>query len=186
MRAKALVVAALFLMAAVPAHAKNWQIDYAHSKLGFIGDQNGEKFSGRFRKFDAHISFDPDHLDESKISVTVDTASATTGDDEWDSYLPQDSWFDVAVFPAARFVATKFHQTAKNAYEAEGSLTIKGVTRDLTLPFTLTQEGDHWRAHGHIALMRNDFSIGSGSFADPAYVKNAVEVVVDLAARPMP
>jgi len=167
------------------AQAKDWQIDYAHSKLGFIGDQNGAKFEGGFKKFDAQVSFDPDHLDAGKISVSVDLASATTGDDERDSYLPQDAWFHVSAFPAAQFTASKFRKTGVNAYEADGTLTLKGITKNLTLPFTLTPEGDHWRAQGRVTLMRTDFSIGQGSFANESYVKHAVDVVIDLAAKPI-
>lgn len=170
----------------MPAQAKDWQVDYAHSKLGFIGDQNGAKFEGAFKKFDAQISFDPEHPDTGKISVTVDLASATTGDDERDSYLPQDAWFHVAAFPTAQFTASKFRKTGANAYEADGALTLKGVTKNLTLPFTLTQEGDHWRAQGRVTLMRTDFAVGQGSFANENYVKHAVDVVVDLAAKLVP
>ncbi|MGB9152166.1 MAG: YceI family protein [Alphaproteobacteria bacterium] len=185
MRKLLLALAALIISFAL-AQAKDWQIDTAQSKLGFVGDQNGEKFQGGFKKFDAQISFDPDHPDSGKITVTVDIASITTGDDERDAYLPQDGWFHTSVFPTAQFVATTFRKTGENAFEADGALTLKGMTRKLTLPFTLVPETDHWRARGHVILMRNDFSIGTGNFAGEAYVKHEVEVVIDLAAKPVP
>ena len=179
-----LLALALILACSATAHAKDWQIDYAHSKLGFTGDQNGQKFQGGFKKFDAQISFVPDHLDSGKIAVTVDISSIGTGDEDRDSYLPQKEWFFQSTFPTAQFTATTFRKTGPNAYEAAGNLAIKGISHPLTLPFTLTPEGDHWRAQGHITLMRNDFSIGTGSFANESYVKNGVDVTVDLAAKP--
>lgn len=183
---KKFLLAAVLAMLALPAQAKDWQVDYAHSRLGFTGDQSGAKFDGAFKKFTAQISFDPAHPEAGNISVTVDTASAVTGDSDRDSYLPQDAWFKTRMFPAATFTATKFRRTGDNAYEAAGALTLKGITRDLAVPFTLTPEGDHWRAQGHVVLMRNDFSIGEGSFASEAYVRHAVDVSFDLAAKPRP
>jgi polyisoprenoid-binding protein YceI len=167
-----------------PVQAKDWMVDYPHSKLTFIAEQSGQKFQGGFKKFDAQISFDPTHPDTGKIVVNVNIGTIATGDDERDSYLPQKEWFFQSSFPTAQFIATQFRKLGENTFEADGTLTIKGVSRPLKLPFTLVSEGAQWRAQGHITLMRNDFSIGTGSFANESYVKNAVEVTMDLLAKP--
>jgi polyisoprenoid-binding protein YceI len=179
----------LFLFAfAFPgaASAADWQIDPAHSKLGFTGTQNGEKFDGGFKKFDAQISLDPDHPETGHIAVTVDMTTAYAGSDDRDQMLPQAAWFDSKKFPQAHFVSTAIRKTGNARYEADATLTIKGITRNVLLPFTLAPEGDHWRAQGTTQLIRSDFQIGQGSFSSEAYVKHAVDVAIDLAAKPLP
>jgi polyisoprenoid-binding protein YceI len=178
------LLAALTNAAQADAPPPQWQIDAAHSKLGFVGEQNGVKFEGGFKKFTAQITLDPDHPETGKIAVTVDIASATAGSADRDSMLPEKDWFDTAKFPQAQFVSTAIRKTGPWKYEADATLTIKGLSKNVTLPFTLTREGDHWHALGRVGLMRNDFAIGQGSYASEDYVKRAVDVVVDLEARP--
>jgi len=178
------LIAAAFAGLGGGAEAKPWLIDYQHSRLGFTGMQESSVFEGSFKNFKADVDFDPDHPDKGKISATINIASATTGDGQRDGMLPQADWFDAAKFPQAQFVSTKIRATGVNSYEAQGTLTIKGVSKTVTLPFTLTKEGDHWRAHGKTTLVRTDFRIGEGQWADNKTVKLAVEVTVDLTARP--
>jgi polyisoprenoid-binding protein YceI len=180
---KIALILAFFAALTGAAQAKDWQVDYAHSKLGFTGEQSGEKFDGGFKKFDAQIHFDPDYPEAGKIIVNVAIASAYAGSADRDSMLPQKDWFDSGAFPQAQFVTTSIRKTAPLHYEASATLTVKGVTRDVLLPFTLAPEGDHWRAQGDVALMRSDFGVGQGMFADESYVKHAVDVTIDIVAR---
>ncbi|MDE1900035.1 MAG: YceI family protein [Alphaproteobacteria bacterium] len=204
---KPLLATAAFLALAVPAYAaskpapapvsaatapaaadyaREWQIDPLHSTLTFTGTQSGQSFSGGFQKFTAHVLLNPDHPETGKITVDVDPASAYAGSDDRDSMLPGKDWFDVAHFPQAQFVSTAIHQVGPGQYQADATLTIKGISRNVTLPFTLKKEGDHWRAQGHVVLSRDAFGIGLGMFANENYVKNAVDVAVDLSAKPAP
>jgi polyisoprenoid-binding protein YceI len=177
----------IFLVAlCASAQAKDWQIDPAHSMLTFTGDQNGEKFSGGFKKFTAQISLDPDHPETGKISVSVDTGSAFAGSSDRDELLPQKEWFDVGAFPQAQFTSTSIRKISEASYEATGTLSIKGISKNLVLPFTLAPEGPYWHATGHILVMRSDFGVGLGMFKGENYVKNAVDVAIDLMARPNP
>ncbi len=166
------------------AHASDWQVDPAHSMLTFTGDQNGEKFSGGFKKFTAQISLDPAHPETGKISVTVDTSTAFAGSSDRDELLPQKEWFDVGVFPQAQFTSTTIRKISEGSYEAAGTLSIKGISKNVTLPFTLAPEGPYWHAVGHVLLMRNDFDVGLGMFKGENYVKNGVDLGFDLMARP--
>ena len=165
------------------AQAKDWHVDYAHSRLSFVGDQNGEKFTGGFKKFEAKIALDPDHVEMGSISVIVDTASAYAGSPDRDQMLPQKDWFDTSKFPQAQFVSTSLRKIGADQYEAAATLTIKGITHAVTLPFTLVPEGEHWRAQGHVLLVRSDFAVGQGQFAGETYVKLPVDVRIDLVAN---
>jgi polyisoprenoid-binding protein YceI len=177
---------ALLLLYAPMAMAKTWVIDYANSHLGFTGKQNAATFDGTFKKFTATIDFDPDHPETGKIAATIDMTSATTGNSTRDGTLPGPDWFDTRHFPAAQFASSHIVRTGANSYEAQGTLTIKGVTKNVILPFTLTPEGDHWRAKGKAALIRSEFNVGQGEWATEETVAFAVDVNVDLAAKPAP
>jgi polyisoprenoid-binding protein YceI len=184
---KVTIVAAMLALALpAMAHAKNWNIDYAHSQLGFIGMQGTAAFNGGFHKFQTTIDLDPAHPQTGKISTIIDMASATAGSQDRDSYLPQSDWFNTSKFPEARFESSSIRKTADNTYVADGFLTIKSFSHPVSLTFTLVPEQDHWRAKGTTKLARNDFHVGEGEWTTEAYVKNQVEVDFDIIATPQP
>ncbi len=162
--------------------AARWSVDTAKSKVGFSGTQTGAKFEGQFSRYNADISFDPDHLDTSKISVTIDLATAATGDTQRDTALPAKEWLDVAEFPQATFVSSDIRKVGDNSYEADGNLTLRGVTRPLTLPFTLQINGATAHATGHAGLTRDAFGVGQGPWATGQWVALEVGVDIDLTA----
>lgn len=178
------LLALLLTLASSTAAAAEWVIDYPHSKLGFTGAEGSTAFDGQFTRFRATVDLDPQHPAAGRITAAIDTGSATAGKRERDELLPQADWFNVSKFPEAQFASTAIRQTGAGAFEATGTLTIKGITQAVKLPFTLTQESDHWRARGTLTLMRTDFGVGSGEWADEKMVRNKVEVTVDLVAMP--
>ena len=182
-------IALLPLLLAGAAHAKTWDVNYAQSHLGFEGKQGDAAFQGGFAKFDVKIDFDPAKPEAGKITATIDTSSATAGSSERDSFLPQADWFDVKNFPQAQFASTSIKSTGTDktgidCYEAAGALTIKGISKPLALPFCLAKEGDHYRARGKVALMRQDYHVGEHDWASETYVKFGVDVTVDLEVKP--
>ncbi|NWG70675.1 MAG: YceI family protein [Parvularculaceae bacterium] len=166
---------------AAPA-GPSWKVDYANSRLGFVGEQTGKAFQGKFRKFEATIVFDPDNPATARIDVTVDMTSAVTGDKQRDSALPGSDWFKAKEFPVARYVARSVEKKPDGSYVAEGDLTIRGVTRRVPLPFTLTLDGKKATAKGEASLIRSDFGVGQGEFADATWVGLGVKVTIDLRA----
>ena len=183
---KTLALAATLLMFAAPTFAATWTVDPAQSKLGFSGTQTEQPFSGTFKTWTGSIDFDPTKPDAAHVLVTIDTGSATTADTQRDEALPQEDWFDVAKFPKATFEATGFTPRGPNAYEAKGKLTIRGIAKDVTLPFTLTTTGDMAHAVGKANLIRTDFGVGQGDWASPQWVAFEVNVDIDLKAKRAP
>ena len=181
--AAGLALLACLLSGPQAVQAKSWVIDYAHSQLGFKGQQGDSPFTSFFKNFTATVDFDPDKPETGKIAATIDIASSTAGSRQRDDWLPQADWFDIKRFPQATFASTAIRKTS-DGYAAEGNLTLKGITRPLTLNFTLTPEGDHLRAKGSANLTRTDFKIGEGDWANENYVKLPVTVTIDLAAKP--
>lgn len=74
----------LLLLLALPlaASAKTWTVVPAQSMLGFTGNYQGGPFKGVFKHFDAHITYDPAHLDQAKFDVSVDLSSVDTQSSE--------------------------------------------------------------------------------------------------------
>ena len=166
------------IASASAADIVHWKLDPAKSRLGFSGTQAGTTFEGKFTRYGTDIAFDPDHLDESHITVTVDLASAVTGDTQRDTALPGKDWFDIGEFPQAKFDTSAIRKLGPNTYEAVGNLTLRGVTKPLTLPFTLQFDGANAHAIGHAGLMRSTFGLGQGPWATGQWV--ALEVGVDF------
>lgn len=165
------------------APAGGWIVDKAASRLSFTGAQGGAAFTGAFSNFDATIVLDPADLAAAKIEVVVAMGSATTGDRQRDDALLSSDWFAVKSFPTASFSSSALAATGEGAYEATGALTIRDISRDLTLPFTLTIENGRAVADGAVTLMRADYGVGQGEFADDKWAGLEVKVEYHVEAR---
>ena len=179
---KSALLLVLFLLAASPALASDWTVDPGRRRLGFSGTQTGTPFQGSFGTWQAEIGFDPAHPETGHAKVTIDLASAKTGDTQRDTALPQPEWFDTASHPQASFEADHFVAKGGDAYEAPGKLTIRGIGKDVVLPFTLAIDGDKATAKGHLSLVRTGFGVGQGVWATGEWVALDVGVDVDLTA----
>ena len=173
---------ALLGLAATQASAATWTVDPAKSKVGFSGIQTEQPFAGQFKTYMATIDFDPAKPETGHAVVTIDMASASTGEPQKDEALPGADWFDATKFPKAKFEATKFVAKGGDAYEADGTLTIRDVTKPVVLPFTFTQSGGTAHAVGKVQLIRTAFGVGQGAWATPEYVALEVNVDIDLTA----
>ncbi|MCJ2034954.1 YceI family protein [Methylobacterium sp. J-068] len=179
--ARLVLVTALTILPA-SVRAATWVVDAAKSRIGFSGVQVGAPFQGRFTRFTARIDFDPAAPESGHAVVDVDLASAETGDAQRDAALPQAEWFDTKANARARFEATRFAAKGGDAYEAVGTLTIRGIRRDAVLPFRLTRNGSSARATGHLDLVRTQFGVGQGPWTSGQWVALEVGVDIDLTA----
>lgn len=175
-----LIPALVLLLAAGPAVAGEWQINHEKSRLWFTATQQGGEFTGQFDRFKATMRFDPDDLESSRFDVTVDVTSVNTGSSQRDRYLPDEEWFDTDDYPKATFVTTAFRQVGGNRYEADGDLTIKGNTHNITLPFTWTIDGETATMDGDVSLDRTRYNVGTGEWSAGDTVGITVTVHVDL------
>lgn len=183
---KTSAIAAALLLGATPSFAASWTIDPAASALGFSGVQTDQPFSGSFKTWTGTIDYDPAKPEAAHVTITIDTGSATTGDTQRDEALPGADWFDAASSPKATFEATGFTPKGGDQFETTGKLAIRGVSKDVTLPFTLTVAGDTAHAVGKATVVRTAFGVGQGAWATDQYVALDVGVTVDLKAKKAP
>jgi polyisoprenoid-binding protein YceI len=170
-------LAALALALALPfaASAADYKVGPG-STLGFSGKFQGQQFDGSFGKFDAAISYDPTNLATAKFDVTVDVATAKTGDGDRDNALPTADFFDTSKFPKAHYVTTGFTKDAKGNIVANGNLTLHGVTKPVQLKVVFNPNAGGARLSVTGTLKRLDFGVGSGEYKDTGTIADEVLV----------
>lgn len=165
------------------ARADTWAIAPGESWLGFEATQMGQTFEGKFNAWSAEIRFAPDALAASAVEVVIDMRSVDTGSAQRDQALPEPAWFDTAAHPEARFAADRFRHLEGNRYAAEGTLTIKGNTHPVVLPFSLKIDADLARVEGALTIDRTEFAVGTGSWSGGDIVGREVTILVDIMAQ---
>src|SRR5277367_4718567 len=124
--------AAMLLGAAAAAAAAGYTSDAAQSRLEFVGVQAGAEFKGVFHKFTANVDFAPDALASSRIDVQIDMNSVDSMDKDRDATIRGKDIFDVAHNPTAHYVTKTITKTA-GGFSAVGTLTLRGVTKDVPI-----------------------------------------------------
>ncbi len=178
------LVMSMSSLAALPARAAaSWQPQKSATAISWEGTQGGNVFTGHCGAFDSDIVFDPADLAHSSVKVTIDMASCVTGEQQKDTYLPQEGWFNVAAFPKAVFEARSFRHGGGDKYVAEGTLTLRGVSKKVELPFTLDIKGDTAHVIGETTLQRLAFGVGAGAQLSSSDVAGPdVKVKIDFMA----
>ena len=168
--------------ATAPASAR-YTLDPAKSTLEFIFLQAGAKNTGRFSRFTVGLDFPGADPAGGRLDVTVDVAALETGDKDRDDTLRSDDLFAVTKFPQAHFSATRIVRTAAG-FDAEGPLTIRGVTRDTHVPFTFREASEGGATVGYMAgktvVRRLDFGVGQGDWKATDQAGNEVTVSFNL------
>lgn len=159
-----------------------WVIDRHASAVMFTGRQGDEAFTGRFGTFDAAIELDPDDVTDAQITAAIDLGSVDAGTGDRNASLPEADWFDIARHPRATFRSYEVRSLGEGLYEADGALTIKGVERRVTMPFTLKVANGRAVADATLDLDRSAFGVGQGDFASAEWVGMEVGVSIHLEA----
>ena len=112
-----------------------WAIDPAHSEIGFkIKHMMFTNISGRFEKYDSNITTEDDDFTKASIEFSADINSINTNNADRDTHLKSADFFDVDKYPKLNFRATSFSKTSDESYELAGDLTMRGVTKSVSLP----------------------------------------------------
>ena len=166
MKRTALATLALLVgLAGVASAADTWTIDKAHSEVNFKIKHLMSKVTGRFTDFDATITSDFDNLGASGVTFTIQAASIDTSNADRDKHLRSSDFFDVEKFPTITFVSSGISKTGDDSFAVTGTLTMRGVSKQITVPVTFLGAGqDPWgntKAGFEIAteLARQDFGI---------------------------
>ena len=149
-----------------------WNIDGSHSRTGFsvkhlvISDVKGD-----FAKTSGAAQIDEADLSKSSVAVTIETASVDTRDEKRDGHLKSADFFDVAKFPTITFKSTKVEAGKDGALTVTGDLTMRGVTKPVTLEGSITAaiQDPKGNARRGVSLAgklnRKDFGVSYGPAA---------------------
>lgn len=187
-------IAALPLLVAGIAHADaaEWKLDTSHTNIGFsVSHLMVSSVEGRFKEATAKIRLDDADLTKSEAVVEINAASIDTGDtsdSKRDEHLRSPDFFDVKRFPKLTFKSTKITK-AGSGYKVTGNLTIRDVTKAVTLDATLsapikTPWGTHMRAAKVTGkIKRADFGLKWNKSLDGGGVVVGEDVTLNVSAE---
>lgn len=142
------VIAALALsaLAALPVHAAEvYTIDAGHSDVSFQVRHLVTQVRGKFSDYQGTIELDPAKLENSKVEFRIKAASIDTALPDRDKHLRAEDFFFVEKYPEITFKSQQIKATGKDTYDVTGALTLRGVTKTVTLPVTfLGKVRDPW------------------------------------------
>ena len=126
----------------------------------------GSNVTGSFKGLAGKIQFDADNPNASTFDVTVEVKTINTGNNLRDSDLKKEKYFNMDKFPEIRVVSTSIKKEGgKDAYLFTGTITIKGVNKEIKFPFTASTQKDGYLFKGDFPLNRRDFKVGGSSIS---------------------
>ncbi len=111
-----------------------WQIDDVHTHIGFsVKHMMVTTVRGEFRAYRGTVELDAQDFTKSKFEGEIDVASIDTRNTQRDEHLRANDFFDAPNHPKITFVSTRIEHNSENDYEVTGDLTIRGITKEVTL-----------------------------------------------------
>ena len=169
--------------------AKNWNIDAAHTGIGFsVRHMVVSKVRGRFGRYSGSVKLDDEDLTRSEVSVEIEAASLDTGVADRDTHLRSADFFDVERFPKLTFRSSRIEPRGGNRFKVTGDLTIRDVTREVELDVEYGgQAKDPWgnQRAGFLAstsIDRKDFGLRWNQMLETGgvLVGDRVDVEIEL------
>ena len=116
--------------------ARAYAIDKAHSDVTFQVRHLLTKVRGRFSDFAGTVRFDEEQPEHSSVSLTIDATTVDTNNADRDRHLRSDDFFAAETYPTITFTSSHIVRTSRDTYDLTGTLAIRGVAREITLPVT--------------------------------------------------
>ena len=169
---------------AVHSAAMEQKVDLGHTSVHFMIWHGGfSRVIGQFRSIDVELTFDKDDVSNSKVKAEIDAASLDSNHYFRDNYTRSETFLNVIKNPKITFVSTKVWKTGDNTGKMTGDLTLRGVTKPVTLDITYNKGGKHlsgkYMIEGFTArgtIKRSEF----GMDAFIPWVADEVEILIQL------
>ena len=171
----------------VPITGGDYRLDPAHSVIGFsIRHNELTLVTGRFKEFAGTIRFDDKDVTRSSVEFKSKVESIDTGVEARDKHLRTADFFEVAKYPEMTFKSTRVERKGKDRYVLHGDFTLKGVTKQVALPFTITGAIKDGRGNTRIGIAaqtkidRRDYGITWGQALSGGGFNVGHDVTIDL------
>lgn len=174
---KPTVLLLMLLLLCDVLHAQpQWQVDSA--SVAFAVTNAGLPVHGSFADLEADVGFDPDDPEHSMILASVDASTVDTGIGLRNRHLRKRDYFHVDQHPRIRMESVRIERRDFDAYRGTFLLEIRGIQREVTVPFTFTHNSASGTFEGSFMLDRLDFGLGESSLilADDITVQLTVDV----------
>ncbi|HET6501252.1 MAG TPA: YceI family protein [Amycolatopsis sp.] len=143
-----------------------YELDSTHTRIGFVARHAMvTKVRGSFNEFAGTAWIDGDKPENSRVSVTIKAASIDTRNADRDGHLRSGDFLSLDEYPEVTFTSTGIRQSAEDTFDVTGDLTIRNVTKQVTIPFTFegSAEDPFGNARlgfeGATTINRKDFGI---------------------------
>jgi polyisoprenoid-binding protein YceI len=186
-------VCCLLLVTFAPASlAASYEVDTAHSTVGFSVPILGglSRVSGKFSDFKATIVYDEADITKSSVTATIKTASIDTGIERRDAHLRTADFFDAEKYPEITFQSSRVEKKGKQLV-VHGTLTMHGVAKEVAIPFSVTGKNtnpDNKKVvgfAGHLKLNRRDYGIAYTNKNNPTFIGDEIEIELNLITKPL-
>lgn len=170
----------------ITTRAQTYTIDITHSEVSFQVRHLLTKVRGWFSDFAGTIHSDEEHPEQSAVSMTINAASVDTNTPDRDQHLRSADFFDVDSYPTINFTSSRVVRTRANEYDVAGTLTIHGVSKEITLPVShLGTIRDPWGAmraafETSITINRREFGLTWNPALETGLVLVGAEVQINL------
>ncbi len=172
--------------------AEKYEIDPAHAFVTFSIAHFAGKAHGSFDDVSGSIIFDETDVTRSSVSVVIKTASIHTGNTYRDTQLRSEDFFSSEKFPEATFKSSRIERRGKTLVAAVGELTIRGVTKEVSMPFTISGPMKdplpagvkRLLVHASLKFDRRDFNVSWSRVTDTGqlFVGNEVNLEINVEA----
>ena len=188
---RTLVAAVLVFLAATAVQADEYVLDQPHSNVTFtVRHMAISKVRGTFNEFSGNLNLNPADTSKWSCEATIQVASIDTRNEKRDGHLKSGDFFDAENFPTISFTSTKFIPKGDNKFDIEGNLTMRGVTKPVTLQAELTgQVLDPWGnerigATAKTTVNRMDYGVSWDNVMETGglVVSHEVDIVLEIEA----
>lgn len=168
--------------------AQSWEVETTHSGIYFGVNHIFVPAKGYFNQYNADIRFDPDDLASSSFFIEIAVKSIFTNDAKRDKHLLSKDFFSARAYPKITFKSNSIEKVSDSRYNLKGTMTMKGVSKNITIPVTFHGVKNHPSVKGtrvaglsgKFTVNRLEYNVGDGKFADLGVVGKNVEVEVEM------
>jgi polyisoprenoid-binding protein YceI len=172
-----LITTILFFISSQFIAAQNYRPVDEGSTVHFTIKNFGINTGGSLSGLKGRISFDPSNIAASIFDVSVDVKTINTDIENRDEHLRGENYFDADKYPQIIIKSTQINIVKPGVYSFSGTLTMRGVTKNIVFPFTATSKGDDYIFSGDFEINRLDYSVGESSAILNKNVKISLSVL---------
>ena len=156
---KKTTVLSLFIAVAIGFGAKAQKIIDSESIVNFSLENRGSEVTGTLGGMKGDVIFDQENLDKSSFNVTIDANTINTNNNKRDAHLKNEDFFETETYATISFVSNKIEKK-DDKYSATGTLSMHGISKDVSILFTTIEEKGRQHLHGNFVLNHADYGIG--------------------------